>query len=901
MTTSILVTKLFIPPTRPKLVTRPLLIERLDEGLHQNQSYQNQGFGRKLTLISAPAGFGKTTLVVEWLANSRGDHKKRTQSKIRIAWLSLDEGDNDLTRFLTYFITALIQIEGIDAALGKGILGTLQSTQPLPIETTLTALINEIAAVSDKIIFILDDYHLVDARPIHDCLSFLLENMPPQMHLVIATREDPLLPLSRLRARGQLTELRAADLRFTVSEATEFLNQVMGLDLSMEEVAALERRTEGWIAGLQLAAISMQATKDTSAFIKSFTGSHRLVLDYLIEEVFDQQPDDIQTFLLQTAILNRLSSSLCDAITGQENSQATLEKLERANLFIAPLDNERRWYRYHHLFADLLRRRLYQQEPDSVTEYHIRASIWYEDHGLETEAFKHAAAANDVARAERLIEGDGLPVSFRGVVTPVLDWLSSLPTTMLDARPSLWVTYAMTELTAGQTVSVEEKLKAAEAALEGAELDDKTRDLIGRIANTRANLAVGHRQLETIITQSQRALKYLHPDNLTYRTATTWKLGVAYEMQGDRAAASQAYTEAISISQASGNIYTQILATTGLGNIQLSENRLYLADETYRHVLTLVGDLPIPVAVHVHLCLARISYEWNDLDAAQHHAQECLTEAQLYKGHYDIFVACQVFLAHLELAQGDVASAAAILDEADRSARQHNFVYQIPEVAAAQVLALIRQGNLAKAADLAEEHELPISQAQVQLAQGDPSTALATLEPLRQQAEAKDWKNERLKVMALQAIALYLSGEEKQAVQLLGEALELAEPGGFVRIFVDEGPPMARLLIEARSRGIAPAYIRRLLAAFPDAEPEHIGSTQTHAPESEWVEALSERELEVLQLIAEGLTNQEIATRLYLSLNTVKVHTRNIYGKLGVNNRTQAVARGRALGILPAI
>ena len=536
MSTPILATKLYIPPPRPKVVLRPRLIERLNEGLH-----------RKLTLISAPAGFGKTTLVSEWVAGCERP----------VAWLSLDEGDNDPTRFLTYLVAAL---QTIAPNIGAGVLGVLQSPQPPPIESILTALLNEITTVPDNFILVLDDYHVIDAKPVDHALTFLLEHLPPQMHLVIATREDPQLPLARLRARGQLTELRAADLRFTPAEAAEFLNQVMGLNLSAEDIAALETRTEGWIAGLQLAALSMQGHQDATSFIKSFTGSHHFVLDYLVEEVLQQQPESVQTFLLRTSILDRLCGPLCDAVL---LDLRLLPGKKPWNISNAPTCSSSPWTTSGAGTAitislliccgsDCTRAppRLQGMQESGVAELHIRASQWYEDNGLEIEAFHHAAAANDIERAERLIEGKGIPLHFRGAVAPVLNWLESLPTTVLDARPSLWVTYASVLLVTGQTTGVEQKLQAAEAALQGAEPDDKTRDLVGHIAAIRATLAVTQHEVETMLAQSRRALEYLHPDNLPVRTAATWTLGYAYQLQGDRAAASQAYTEAISLSQA---------------------------------------------------------------------------------------------------------------------------------------------------------------------------------------------------------------------------------------------------------------------------------------------------------------------------------------------------------------
>ena len=878
MPAPLLATKLYIPPSRPRVVLRPRLVERLNEGL---------AAGSKLTLVSAPAGFGKTTLIGEWVARCGRP----------VAWLSLDEGDSDPSRFLTYLIAAL---QTVAPGIGEGVLDVLQSLQPPPPESTLTALLNDVAAIPSDFVLVLDDYHVLDARLVDDAVAFLVEHLPPQLHLIIATREDPPLPLARMRARGQLTELRAADLRFTPPEVAEFLNQVMDLDLSTAQVGALEGRTEGWIAGLQLAAISLQGREDTASFIASFAGSHHFVLDYLVEEVLHRQPDHVQAFLLRTSILERLCGPLCDAVLLDASvpGQETLEYLERANLFIVPLDNDRRWYRYHHLFAELLRQRRQQMAPASASADadHLRASQWYEASGLQVEAFQHAAAGNDVERAERLIMHAGMPLHSIGVVTAILDWLDSLPKTVLDERPWLWVTSATSLLMVGRTTGVEENLQAAEEALQDADLDDTTRDLIGQIAAVRATLALLQYQADATIIEARRALEYLGPDNLPFRSRAIWTLGFAYKLQGDRAAARQVFTEAIR--QASGNIYYTILATTSLGEIQESENQLYQAAETYRRSLQLLSDQRPPDSSEEYIGLARIFYEWNDLDTAEQYGQKSLQLARRYDRVIDRFINAEVFLARLKLAQGDAAGAATMLAETEQSVRENSFVHRMPEVAAAQVLTLLRQGDVAGAAHVAQTHDLPLSQARVHLAQGDPSAALAVLEPYRRRVADRAWADEQLRTMILQGVAFDAHGERARAVELLDEALTMAEPGGFIRIFVDEGGPMARLLYEACSRGLHAAYVRRVLAAYPVGDAGRVASPATRVGGSRLAEPLSGRELEVLALIATGLTNQEIALRLYLSLHTVKAHARSIYAKLGVNSRTQAVAKGRALGYL---
>ena len=450
MSFPILVTKLFIPATRPELVTRPRLIKRLDDGIN-----------RKLTLISAPAGFGKSTLVTEWLT-TKGDN---ALSPFCVAWVSLDENDNDPVRFLTYLVESLHRLKGTDNAIGTGALVMLRSPQPPPSETVLTSLINEIAGLECKIFLVLDDYHLIETSAVHDALTFLLENLPSQLHLVITTREDPLLPLPRWRTRNQLTEIRAADLRFTAIEAAEFLNQVMGLSLSMEDIAALETRTEGWIAGLQLAALTLQGQTDTSRLIQTFTGSNRLVLDYLIEEVLNQQSEDIQNFLLQTSVLDQLTSSLCNAVTDEENGQMILEMLERANLFIIPLDNEREWYRYHHLFADLLRQRLRQTDLHTAPILHTRASVWYQENSFIDQAVDHAFLAEDYERCAVLIAGLVDRFWKLGDHVRLRIWLEKLPDEWLCEKPHLCIYRAWFLFSTGQRAKAEHYLQAAEQTL----------------------------------------------------------------------------------------------------------------------------------------------------------------------------------------------------------------------------------------------------------------------------------------------------------------------------------------------------------------------------------------------------------------------------------------------------
>jgi LuxR family maltose regulon positive regulatory protein len=872
MPTPILSTKLYVPPLRPNAVMRPRLIERLNNGLRG-----------KLTLVSAAAGFGKTTLVSAWAADCGRP----------VAWLSLGEDDSDPARFLTYIVAAL---QTIDAGLGRGVLGALQAPQAPPPDAALTVLLNEIAANSREMVLVLDDYHTIESQDVDKALAFLVEHLPPQLHLVIATREDPPLLLARLRVRGHINEIRAADLRFTHAEAADFLNLAMGLKLSKADIVALERRTEGWIAGLQLAALSMQGLDEPSSFIESFTGSHHFVLDYLLEEVLSRQPENIQHFLLQTSILDRLCGPLCDSLLSAPSgrSQFALQQLEHANLFIVPLDSERRWYRYHHLFGDLLRQRLLQTR--NAADLHLRASQWYEDNGLDLDAFQHAAAANDTDRAARLVLGDEMPLFFRGGVVPVLHWLESLPASELDVRPALRVMHASARLFMSSVAGVEENLQAAEKALQHAADDAYSRNLIGHIALIRATVGVSQRDAETIYTQSQRALEYLHPDNLPMRTATIWTLGVAKTLQGDRAAAERAFHESLARSEAIGHFIIILMSSIGLGDVLEADNRLGQARDMFQHALQRAGEPPLPVLCEAHRGLGRIAYQWNDLDAAQHHAEQSVRLGRQIANR-DWFSGGEILLARIQMARGDAAGALAMLSETEQRVRRYNFDHWLPMIAAAQIEAMIQAGQITDAAKLSQAFDLPIPKARIHLAQGNPKAALAGLAAACAEAEAKSCTDERLRIMAVQAVALQVDGQRKAAQHLIDDVITLAAPGGFIRLFVDEGRVMYDLIAEAAARKRLSEYISQLLAAF---EADGLGKPipPSMSKNQALIEPLSPRELEILRLIDQGLSNSQIGERLYLALSTVKGHNQSIFGKLQVQRRTEALTRARELGLL---
>ena len=905
MSSPILVTKLFIPTTRPELVSRPRLIEKLNRGLH-----------RKLTLISAPAGFGKTTLVSHWVDNLR-ENSETDDQFLKVAWLSLDQDDNDPIRFLTYFVSALNKIEDIETDLGQGALSVLKSPQPPSANNILISLINDLAAIHEKIIYVLDDYHLIEAEPIHQAIVYLLENLPPQLHLVIATREDPRLHLSRLRARGQLTELRAADLRFTSSEAADFLNQVMGLNLSMEDIAELETRTEGWIAGLQLAAISMQGRKDRKGFIKSFTGGHRLVLDFLIEEVLSQQPEIIQNFLLQTAILDRMNGSLCDALASQENGQETLEILDHANLFIVPLDEERRWYRYHHLFADLLRQRLRQTQPEQLSVLHRRASEWFKNQGLNRQAIKHSLDGGDYQGAAELIRAIAIDIIQQGEHTTVIGWINALPEEFVIAHPYLCVLHAQALQLTGELETSEARLIDAEDALDSQnyqvdETDDSIRGLI-HACRAYSSFMIGDHV--NTISHAQQALDQLPETATLIKAQTALYQGIAYRYTGQLRAALDVYNEVLPTTQSTGSNSTAVLCYLHLGDLHSEMAQLHRAKELCEDALKFTerhtGRSEMPFTGYVYTSIGRILRQWNQLEDAYCFTVKGLALCRDWNVADALALSC-LELAYLHQLLGNDEQARALIQEAIQIF--DGFSPWGSKLAAAhQVKFDLARGDIESAESWAQTNDLDIDGdfefhreieylvlARVFISQKRFEEAHSLIEKIYRIAKEIGKRQTELEGLILLALVFSAQGETDQALVHLEMALSIGEQGGFIRIFVDEGPPMAHLLYEALSLKIAPDYVSRLLAAFPVAETEQTNPTITHAPHPELIEPLSEREIELLQLIAEGLTNPEIAARLYLSLNTVKVHTRNIYGKLGVNNRTGAVARARALGILPS-
>ncbi len=883
MSTVLLKTKLSIPVTRPELVPRPQLIEQLNDGL-----------SRKLILVAAPAGYGKTTLLSSWAIGCG----------LPVAWLSMDEGDNDPARFLTYLIAA---IQTIGSQLGQDILSALQSSQSPLIADWLPVLVNQLDNLVEPFVLVLDDYHLMTTPAIHQALTFLIEHQPPQMHFAVATRKDPPLPLPRLRARGQLLELRQADLRFTSEETSAFLRHGMGVTLSPEDVDALISRTEGWIAGLQMAALSVQNRPDASRLIATFGGSHDYIVDYFAAEVLAQQPGPLQTFLRQTSILDRLCGSLCDAVTQQIGGQHTLEQLQRANLFVVPLDSERGWYRYHHLFRDLLRKQLQQEQPESLPELHCRASHWCEEHELIDEAIDHALAAHDEHCLSRLLDDHAEAFFLRGEHVTLLRWIAALSDEQRQARPALGILQAVMLSAAGQHREAESALREVDQTL--SHLDEhvpQNRQLLGRAAAAHAMIATAQEDPQTILLYARRALE-LASAQTGWHSSVLLASSNAYFLLGDLATCVESLSKAIEISMA---LNTHLLVSAEMAKLAQThwmQGYLNRAEQVCQAGLRYIEQKSLtqsPTSDHIYLTWGAILCERGNLDQATEFIAHGLELSR--SGHV---VLNELFgyrsMMRVCLAKHDLPAAERFLHQAEALTQAYDIPIQhLSPIRAAKAQLLIQQGRQAEA-----EHELQmwdaqadeappftqhgrlyLAQAQLRIAQGDWPAADKLLDRLSKFSQSSGQQRWVIPIHILRAMLHLARHDMPQALNALERAMGPAEPEGFIQDFLDEGEPMSRLLHEALHRKVKPEFARQLLGRLPS-------SRLAENPLS-LVEPLSEREIEVLKLVAEGLSNQEIAARLYLSLRTIKFHTGNIYGKLGVKSRTEAVSKARSLGLL---
>ena len=912
---ALLTTKLFLPPTRPDVVRRPRLTERLNASLEH-----------RLTLISAPAGFGKTTLLGEWIP----------RSPRCVTWVSLDKGDNDPMRFWSYVIASLQMLR---SDLSKNTQALLDAPQPPTFETILTSLANEISAFPEAFAIVLDDYHLIEAQPIHDALAFLLEHLPRNMHVILTSRADPPLPLPRLRARREMTELRAHDLRFTLAESTAFLNEVMKVGLAEKDVAALEHRTEGWIAGLQLAALSLQGREDVPARVQAFTGDDRYILDYLIEEVFQRQPESVQNFLLQTSILNRLCGALCNATLNAESrgygaedstifdhqstihdSQTTLEHLERANLFIIPLDNTRQWYRYHHLFADLLRFRLQQSQPELIVELHRRASHWFESNGLMEEAIEHAIAAKDWDRAAGLIETVALKMLVRWQQGILQDWIKLLPDAALEKRPDLCLWCAFGLLQNAKYDACEPYLQKAELAWQGVPPDHK----LYALWTVRAIIAFVRDEAAASLEAGQKAASFIRPAQPMEQAIGMMGLAFGYLINGRYREAEISYGEVIVASEKSDQHVIYFASSMWLSFTLITQGRLRQALATLQRAEQR-GSMQIPVpAILTRSLQCDIESEWNNMEVAERRLRECLDIERQNRGDWLLIIDGLKALVRLLWQRDEKKEAVRLIDHELESAQKHREPLIIRQMHAFHAQLSLWEHDLAAAAQWAEASHLLndarftygreiefLTFVRVLLAQTRYDEAITLLNRLQRTVEADGRMRCLVEISVLQALAHKNLGQTQQAAHALERALTLAEPEGYIRTFVDEGAPMVELLRQwmrdqqkassSDASRTLQSYVMQLLAAFPpELVPAAIQTHKTSAalPASYLVDPLSERELEVLKLIANGLSNPEIARKLFVATSTVKRHINNIYAKLNVHTRTQAVAKAKELKLL---
>jgi LuxR family transcriptional regulator, maltose regulon positive regulatory protein len=883
-TIPLLETKLFVPRWPENLVARSGLLDRLHQGSH-----------RKLTVLCAPAGSGKTTLLAEWLAQRPGAPP--------VGWLSLDSADNEPASFWTCVIRAL---QKVDAAVGQQALDAIQ-TGSAPTVATLTSLLNEITRIDRDVVLILDDYHVIDDPAVQTALAFFIDHLPPRMHLVLATRTEPLLPLARLRARDDVTEMRAADLRFTPAEASQFFNRVMALDLSARDIETLETRTEGWIAGLKLAALSMKNHDDVSAFIRSFAGDNRFVADYLVAEVLQAQPERTRWFLLATAILERLGASLCDALTGEPGSQALLETMERSNLFVVAMDDRREWYRYHHLFAEMLRTHAMRADPERIRELHRRASLWYQRNGSTPDAVHHAMHANDLDRVAELLERTwpNMDRTYRSA-----RWLArvkALPEALVRTRPLLNMGYAWALLNAGELEAAEQKLHDVEATLNGGSSSSLEREL----ASARVYLAQSRGDFRRSIEHARHGLELVPADDPMSRATALALLALAYWAHGELEAAHDTFAAALDTMRSAGRPLDAIRGMFVLADLRAAQGRLHEAVRGYQAGLAMAAahsSAEVIETDELYLGLSEVHRERGELGEAE---QLLLSMQQRASraGHTANRHRWCTAMSRVAAAHGDFDRASSLLQDAEAAYRRDPLPIVRP-FAAMRARIWIAQGKVADAArwanerDLSDDDELSFlreydhfTRARLLVSQDQPERAITLLERLTIAARTGGRTGSVIEALTMQALAHERLGNTVAALDAIGTALELAEPEGYLRVFVDEARPMRDLLRHAAARGVAGAYTRRVLAGFEEAVVSAAPGA-SNGGVSRVVQLLTPRELEILRLIAAGMRNQEIAKQLFISPATVKRHIANLYHKLDARHRTEALNRATALNLL---